>query len=69
MINPVQIEMLNAMSEMKTQEDLLSLKRFLVAFFAERVEAGMDQLWESGAWNEQTLKDLKSAHHRTAYAQ
>ncbi len=43
------------------------MKRFLVAFFAERVDAGMDALWESGEWNEQTLKDLSNAHYRTAY--
>lgn len=67
MINSVQLELLNAMSGLKTEEGLLSLKRFLVAFFAERVDAGMDALWESGEWNEQTLKDLSNAHYRTAY--
>ena len=27
----------------------------------------MDKLWESGAWNEQTLEELKTAHYRTPY--
>ena len=67
MINSVQMELLSAMSGLNSQEDLLSLKRFLVAFFAQRVDAGMDALWESGEWNEKTLKDLSTAHSRTAY--
>ncbi|MCQ2351428.1 MAG: hypothetical protein MJ003_05575 [Paludibacteraceae bacterium] len=36
-------------------------------FFAQRVDAGMDALWDSGKWNEQTLTDLSTAHSRTAY--
>lgn len=67
MMNPVQIEMLSALSEMHTAEDLLSLKRFLVAFYAERVDAAMDRLWDEGKMNEQKLQELKTAHRRTAY--
>ncbi|MCQ2313234.1 MAG: hypothetical protein MJZ84_07310 [Paludibacteraceae bacterium] len=67
MINAVQMELLNAMSGLNSNEDLLSLKRFLVAFFAQRVDAQMDALWDSGKWNEQTLKDLSTAHSRIAY--
>jgi len=67
MMNQVQIEMLSAMSELKTDEDLLSLKRFLVAFYAQRIDAAMDKLWNDGKWDEQKLQDLKTAHRRTAY--
>lgn len=67
MINPVQKELLSAMAELHSEEDLLSLKRFLVAFFAERIEAGMDELWKTGQWNEQTLQDLSHEHNRTPY--
>ena len=68
-MNPVQIELLNAMSELHSEEDLLSLKRFLVSFFAERVDAGMEELWQNGQWDEKTLQDLHSAHYRTPYKQ
>ena len=57
------------MSGVHTEEDLLSLKRFLVAFFSERVDAGMDALWEKGEWNENTLKEFETAHFRTPYKQ
>jgi len=66
-MNQVQIEMLSALSELKTEEDLLSLKRFLVAFYAQRIDAAMDKLWDEGKWNEQKLHELKTAHRRTAY--
>lgn len=67
MINSVQKELLNAMAELNSEEDLLSLKRFLVAFFAQRIDAGMDELWKTGQWNEQTLQDLSHEHNRTPY--
>lgn len=67
MMNQVQIEMLSALSELKTEEDLLSLKRFLVAFYAQRIDAAMDRLWSEGQWNNQKLESLKTAHRRTAY--
>ena len=67
MLNNAQIELLQALSAMHTDEDLLSLKRALSSFFANRAEAQMDELWESGAWNEQTLSDLRTAHYRTPY--
>lgn len=67
MMNPVQIELLNAMAGLHSEEDLLSLKRFLVAFFAQRIDAGMDELWKIGQWNEQTLQDLSHEHNRTPY--
>ncbi|MCQ2351432.1 MAG: hypothetical protein MJ003_05595 [Paludibacteraceae bacterium] len=55
------------MSELHSEDDLLALKRFLVAFFAQRVDAGIGALWDSGKWNEQTFTDLSTAHSRTAY--
>jgi len=67
MMNQVQVEMLSAMSELKTEEDLLSLKRFLVAFYAQRIDAAMDRLWDEGKWNKKKLDELKTAHRRTAY--
>ncbi len=67
MLNNVQIELLQAMSAMHSDEDLLSLKRVLSSFFANRAEAQMDELWDSGAWNEQMLTNLQNAHYRTPY--
>ena len=67
MLNPVQIELLSAMSALKSDADLLALKRALSNFFAERAEAAMEELWQTGEWNEDTLEDLKTVHYRTPY--
>ena len=67
MLNPVQIELLNAMSALKSDADLLALKRALANFFAERAETAMEELWQTGAWNEEKMEELKTSHYRTPY--
>ena len=37
-------------------------------YYAQKATEEMDRLWETGAWNEQTLAELKNAHYRTPYA-
>ena len=34
-----------------------------------RADEEMEKLWQSGQWNEQTLKELGNAHYRTPYKQ
>lgn len=48
MMNPVQIELLHAMAGLYSEEDLLSQKRFLVAFFAQCIDAGMESYGRRG---------------------
>ena len=65
--NPAQLEMLSAMAALNSEEDLFALKKAISEFFARRVDKEMDSLWESGEWNEDTLKELETAHDRTPY--
>ena len=62
-----QIELLNAMAWLKTDDDIRALQHAISEFFAMRADDAMEQLWGSGEWNEQTLHDLRSAHYRTPY--
>ena len=64
---PAQIEVLNAMSYLRTDEELKDLKQAISNFFFERADKEMERLWEEGVWNEKTLEDLKTAHYRTPY--
>ena len=64
---PAQIEVLNAMSYLRTDEELKDLKQAISNFFFERADKEMERLWEEGVWNENTLEDLKTAHYRTPY--
>ena len=65
--NEAQLELLNTMAVLNTEEELFELKKALSLFFAKRVDDEMDKLWEEGKWNDQTLKDLENAHYRTPY--
>jgi hypothetical protein len=46
---------------------LEKLRQQLAAFYAKQVDDEMDQLWESGQWNEKRLQELRHAHFRTPY--
>lgn len=65
--NPTQLHVLNMASHIKTEESLALLKQQLAAFYARIIDEQMDELWESGQWNEQKLSDLRNAHFRTPY--
>lgn len=65
--NPAQLHVLNMMSYVKTQEGMDRLKDQLAAFYAQLIDSEMDALWESGAWSEAKLAELKSSHLRTPY--
>lgn len=67
--NSAQLELLRAVSVLNSEEDLFALKQAISEFFARRVDAEMNRLWESGEWNEDTLKELETAHDRTPYQQ
>lgn len=65
--NQAQIHVLNMASHIKTEESLQQLKQQLAAFYAKLIDEQMDELWDSGEWNEQKLADLHKAHFRTSY--
>lgn len=62
-----QVELLNAMAHLKTDEEIRQLQMAITKFFAQRADVEMEKLWESGKWNEQTLEELKHAHYRTPH--
>ena len=64
---PAQIEILNAVSHLKSESEVRALQQAISHFFFQRAEKEMDRLWDEGVWNEQTLERLKTAHYRTPY--
>ena len=67
--NKAQIELLDTMASIESDDELMALKHAISEFFARRADEEMERLWQSGEWNEQTLQDLKNAHYRTPYKQ
>lgn len=65
--NQAQLHILNMASHIKTEKSLDLLKQQLATFYAKLIDEQMDELWESGKWNEQKLEDLRGAHFRTPY--
>lgn len=68
-LNSAQIELLGAMAQLNTEEDLMELKRALSKFFAERADREMERLWNEGVINEQVIEDWGKEHMRTPYRQ
>ena len=65
---PAQTAVINAVAHLRTDEEVYALKQAISHFFFERATKEMDRLWETGAWNDQTLEYLKTAHYRTPYS-
>ena len=59
--------MFNMVSHIKSAVGLEQLREQLAAFYAQKVDDEMDQLWESGEWNEEKLQSLRGSHFRTPY--
>lgn len=52
--NKAQIELLDLMAEVNSEEELNALKYVISEFFARRADEELDKLWQNGQWNEQT---------------
>ena len=65
--SPAQMHLVTLMSHIKSTDALDQLKDQLADFYARQVDEEMEQLWESGEWNEQKLQSLEDAHFRTHY--
>lgn len=65
--SPAQVHVFNLVSHIKSAVALEQLREQLAAFYAQKVDEEMDQLWKSGEWNEQKLDSLRGSHFRTPY--
>ena len=65
--NSAQQAVLNIVSCLNNEQDLLDLKRTLVKFMNERLQREMDKLWDSEEWSEEKLQAMNSEHLRTTY--
>lgn len=65
--SPAQVHVFNLVSHIKTAMGLELLKKQLAAFYAKQVDEEMDQLWESGQFDQKKLNELRGSHFRTPY--
>ncbi len=65
--SPAQVHVFNLVSHIKSPSGLERLREQLADFYAKQIDDEMDQLWESGQWDEKKLKELRGSHFRTPY--
>jgi hypothetical protein len=51
----------------KTEDTLFEIKKALSAYFAQKVEEDMNQLWEEGLWDQEKNESILKEHLRTPY--
>ena len=66
-INNAQYEVLNMLSCIEREEDVVALKSLIVQFLNSRLQAEIDGLWEDGTLTEEKVAQWKTEHIRTPY--
>ena len=66
-LNEAQLQILDMMSFIKSEETLNDLKKVISDFFAQQAQNEIDRLWENGELNETKVEDFRKLHERTPY--
>ncbi len=66
-LNAEQIELLNSVAHIDSEEDLRELKHTLSMFFAKLADREIDRLWDEGVINEEVIEEWAHEHMRTPY--
>ena len=66
-MNPSQMMILESFAAAQDEQELNALMDLLRNFYATRLEAEMQRLWDEGTLDQQALDQLRSQHLRTPY--
>ena len=66
-ITPAQYELLNILSCINRDEDVVALKSVIVQFLNSRLQNEMERLWENGTLTEEKVSAWSHEHMRTPY--
>ena len=64
--NPVQIHLLKMFQRKKSEADLLEVKKVLSDYYAKKLDAQLEKMWESGELDQKRL-DEKQQINTNAY--
>lgn len=64
---PAQYEVVNVLSCLKRESDVVALKSVLVGFINERLQGELDRLYEDGTLADEKMSELAGRHLRTPY--
>lgn len=65
--NAAQLQILDLMSYVESDETLDEIKDMLSNYFAQKAEKEIDKLWDSGKINSTIIEEWKNEHMRTPY--
>ena len=65
--NNAQLEILDLMSYVESEDTLNEIRDMLSRYFAEKVQKGIDELGEAGTINDAVVEGWKNEHMRTPY--
>jgi hypothetical protein len=66
-MNEAQMMILESFAGATDEQELYDLMDVIRDFYARRLEAEMNRLWDNGTLNQETLDQLKDEHLRTPY--
>lgn len=66
-LNQAQLQILDMMSFIKSEETLKELKHIISDFFARQAQEEINRLWESGDLNKEKVESFRKLHERTPY--
>ena len=66
-LHQAKMGLLRVVEQINTVAEVQAIRRAITNYYAQKVDEEMERLWDSGEWNEQTIRDLEHAHLRTPY--
>lgn len=65
-LNEVQISLLK-LTENLSEEELMDLKKLIIAFKARKLVQLADKVWDEKGWTQETMQEFLKTHMRTPY--
>jgi len=65
--NPIQLQLLQMFSCMKSEEELKEVKQVLSEYYIKKVEERANTLWDSMELDQHKLDEMASIHERLPY--
>ncbi len=66
-LNAAQLDFLQLLGHIKTEEELDELRQVVSDFYARKAEEAMNHLWEIGQWDKAKDEEILRTHLRTPY--
>jgi len=66
-LNAVQLHLLKMFARPMDEQDLAAIKSLLSNYYAQKVDAESEKLWDEKGMSQLTIDDLLNTHLRTPY--